>query len=151
MGLLSPTSLRNPILQAVGLECGLLHFINLKKILFLMTPVAKASCTPSCHPRGRALCLGSFCHQGYEWPAVGSMWLQSFAIKHPAFSSGCRHEKGSSLGAFVFVIYWAVPSVPSDAQKILGGLRGSDQFCSLTYMSKIETSPISRLSYSSLS
>lgn len=27
----SPPSFRNPILQAVGLECGRLHFINLEK------------------------------------------------------------------------------------------------------------------------
>lgn len=51
---------RNLILQAVGLQCGLPHFINWKKNIILMTPVASAphhAPCPSCRPQGRALSL----------------------------------------------------------------------------------------------
>lgn len=55
VGLLSLTSFRNPILQAVGLECGLLRFINLKKFIFNVS--YNLFSLPQLRPQGRALCI----------------------------------------------------------------------------------------------
>lgn len=119
VGLLSLTSFRNPILQAVGLECGLLHFINLKKKLFLTSPITY-SLSRSCALREGHFAFLLLSRVEVRAAFYGQRGLQSIATKPHGASLGLNQYLGSN--------HWAVYSTFSDPQTAPGALHRTDQF-----------------------
>lgn len=153
------SSFRNPILQAVGPECGRLHFINLEKYYFLMTlgdsslPIAAAAATSQ---------SSLFVFLFIVWSTKRLLWtlcclsIELLPLNTMALSFGCHGEPGSnihtSLQGVITAKYMVLLVTPR--QHLVSGIRLTHplaRVCTKAHSQGGNTYPCSQMSLPSLS